>query len=258
VSRSPLAVAILAAVVLGGAYIAVQRSGVDDAAALGPTDLAALGRLDTQLAALEADVAAMAAYEGVWENELQYTRGLDRHDERLIRDSFWADAQASYGTLVEIEGLARWANDSHANSAAHQHHVTGLSLDVDGATAHEEGYILYSSDLPRDKTLDTAGVPTPGRAAAGSFATLGTGRYVNRYERRDGDWRMIVHEYVHDVSLRLEAADLCATGCIGRWDASDISYLRPLQPLAAEERRRRAEESTMPHATPAAAGRAER
>jgi hypothetical protein len=214
----------------------------------------ALAALDARFAALEADVASMATYQAIWENELEYTRGLDRHDETLERAAFWPDAAISYATLVPYEELAPWANASHANSAAHQHHVTGLTLDVDDATAHEEGYILYSSDMARDKSFDTAGAPTPGRTPAGSQATLGTGRYVNRYERRNGDWRMIVHEYVHDISMRLEAVDLCAHGCLGRWDSSDISYARPLEPLTADERRARAEQSMTPHATASAAG----
>jgi hypothetical protein len=48
--------------------------------------------------------------------------------------------------------------------------------------------------------------------------------------------------------------DLCADGCLGRWDGSDISYVRPLEPLTVEERRARAEESKTPRATPNAAG----
>ena len=214
----------------------------------------ALAALDARLAALEADVASMSTYQSIWENELEYTRGLDRHDEALERAVFWPDAAISYATLVPYDELAAWANASHANSAAHQHHVTGLTLDVDGATAHEEGYIFFSSDMARDRSLDTPGEPTPGRVVAGSLATFGTGRYVNRYERRGGDWRMIVHEYVHDISVRLPAVDLCAVGCIGRWDSSDISYLRPLQPLTADERRARAERSKTPHAASNATG----
>lgn len=241
----PLA-AIVLALVAAGAYFALGSRSADDSLSATAAGLEALRRLDEQLARLEADVASMAVYEGIWANELKYTRGLDRHDEALIRDSFWTDAQVSYGTLVAIEELAPWANDSHAGSAAHQHHVTGLSLDVEGDTAHEEGDILFSSDMQRDRSLDTMGVPTPGRAVAGSLATLGTGRYVNRYERRNGEWRLLVHEYVHDVSLKLEAVDLCATGCIGRWDKSDISYARPLQPLPAEGRARLTAESTRP------------
>jgi SnoaL-like domain len=243
--------AIAATVLIVGAAV-YWSSGARRAPSSGarPADLAALRDLDAKLAALEADVASMATYQAIWENELEYTRGLDRHDEALERGVFWPDAGISYGTAVPYEELPSWANASHANSAAHQHHVTGLTLDVDGATAHEEGYILFSSDMPRDKSRDTPGAPTPGRVVPGAMATLGTGRYVDRYERRDGDWRLIVHEYVNDISMRLQAVDLCATACVGRWDRSDISYKRPLQPVTTEERTNRAEQSKTPHAAP--------
>lgn len=245
-------IAVLVLLAIAGAYSLVRERPATDPAS--PEGLEALAALDARLAAFEADVADMSTYQAISENELEYTRGLDRHDEALERAVFWPDAAISYGNRVAYEELASWANASHANSAAHQHHVTGLTLDVDGAIAHEEGYILYSSDVQRDRSHDTPGTPTPGRVVAGSFATLGTGRYVNRYERRDGDWRMIVHEYVHDISIRLAAVDLCADGCLGRWDSSDISYLRPLEPLTTEERRARAEASKTPHAMPNAAG----
>jgi hypothetical protein len=241
----------------GVAVVLAVCAGCDRPAATDATAAAAsLEALDTQLAALEADVEVLATYEAIFENELEYTRGLDRHDETLENAVFWREAAISYGTLVPFDELAAWANASHANSAAHQHHVTGLTLDVGGDTAHEEGYIVYSSDMQRDKSHDRVGVPTPGRVVPGSYATLGTGRYVNRYERRGDDWRMIVHEYMHDISMRLEAVDLCATGCIGRWDRTDISYLRPLAPLTVEERQTRAEQSKTPQATPDAAGEA--
>lgn len=243
-SRAPIVAAVL--LLAGGAtYVLLgeRQTGNDEAA-----DLAALRALDVQLAALEADVADVSTYQTIWESELRYTRGLDRHDLDLERAVFWPDAAISYSTLVNLADIDTWANVAHANGAGHQHHVTGLTLDVDGDAIHEEGYILYSSDARRDKALDTPGKATPGRIVPGAYATLGTGRYVNRYERRNGDWRMIVHEYVHDISMRLEAVDLCATGCLGRWDRTDISYLRPLQPLTPAERQARAEQSKTPHA----------
>jgi hypothetical protein len=244
VSRRSLVVLGLTVAAVAGYLSSVDRSRSDDTA-----DLELLASLEARLGEIESQLMHVADYRAVLDNELQYTRGLDRHDEGLINASFWADAQASYGTLVSMDELAVWANESHAASAAHQHHVTTLTLDVDRDTAHEEGYILYSSDARRDTSFDSEGVPTPGRVVAGSFATLGTGRYVNRYERRDGEWRMIVHEYVHDISMPLEAVDLCARGCLGRWDSSDISYLRPLRPLSRRERAQRAEQGTMPRAT---------
>lgn len=212
------------------------------------SNLATLRSIEARVAELESDLQQVADHRAIVDNELQYTRGLDRHDDELINNSFWPDARVSYGTLIDTDELARWANEAHAEYAAHQHHVTGLSTDIDGETAHDEGYILYSSDLERDTSLDAEGVPTPGRVVDGSFATLGSGRYVNRYEHRNGEWRMVVHEYVHDIGMRLEAVDICALGCLGRWDESDISYERPLEPLSLEERRARAERGMTPRA----------
>jgi hypothetical protein len=220
-----------------------SAGNADEASA---ADLAALSALEARIVELEADLQPQATYLGILDNELQYTRGLDRHDEDLISTVFWPDARVSYGALVSMDEMAAWANAGHAENAAHQHHVTGLTLDIDGDTAHEEGYIFFSSDMERDTSFDTVGTPTPGRAASGSLTTFGTGRYVNRYERRDGEWRMIVHEYVHDISLMLEPVDLCATACLGRWDRTDISYMRPLRALSVDEREQRADASRQP------------
>lgn len=200
-----------------------------------------LQEIESELSSMESAVSIMTAHEAILENEIEYDRGLDRHDESLVRNIFWPDAALSYGSRVTIADLPAWANASHANRAAIQHHVTTLNVDLDGDTAHVEGYIVFSSDMPRDTSFDSPGAPTPGRARVPSITTLSTGRYINRYERRDGDWRISVHDYVHELGAQLETVDLCAIGCLGRWDQTDLSYLRPLQPLSVEERRQRAE-----------------
>lgn len=209
---------------------------------------AALADLDKQLAALESSVRTIADDRAILANELRYTRGLDRHDEKLIDAAYWPDAIVTYGRVIKLDELGPWANDLHAGRAAHQHHVTAINLDIDGSTAHEEGYILFSADTQRDTSFDTQGTPSPGRVLKGTKATLGSGRYMNRYERRDGEWKMVVHEYVNDLSIRFDPVDLCATACLGRWDATDISYLRPLQSLTEEERGQRSERGRKPTA----------
>jgi hypothetical protein len=234
------------AAVCAALLVASCSSGSGDGTEAG-ADNAALPEIAAQLSAMESALEKLSTDREILENELRYTRGLDRHDDPMIRDAYWPEAAVSYGTLRPVEGLAEWANETHAKRAGHQHHVTSLTLDVDGDTAHEEGYILFSADLIRDTSFDTPGTPTPGRLLAGSKATLGTGRYINRYERRNGMWKMVAHEYVHDLSVRLEPLDLCATSCLARWDSTDISYLRPLQPLSVEVRRQRAELGKKPH-----------
>jgi len=241
VARAGIAAVGVVAAVCMSACSSGGSAGTADSEDVVPADLVA------QLTRMEAALEKIGTHEAILENELRYTRGLDRHDEALIRDAYWSDAAVTYGVRRPVSELGPWANETHAKRAAHQHHVTGLTLDVAGDTAHEEGYILFSADLIRDTRFDTRGAPTPGRVTAGSLATLGTGRYVNRYERRDGQWKMIVHEYVHDSSVRFEPVDLCAVSCLGRWDSTDISYLRPLQPLPVEVRRQRAELGKKPH-----------
>jgi outer membrane murein-binding lipoprotein Lpp len=211
-------------------------------------DAATLASLDAQIAGLESDVKQVADDSAILQNELKYTRGLDRHDEKLTRDAYWPDAVITYGNVVPVDEIGSWANSVHSKRAAHQHHVTGLTLDVEGDTAHEEGYILFTADVQRDTRFDTNGVPSPGRVLKGTKATLGTGRYINRYERRDGQWKMAVHEYVHDLSVSFEPVDLCATACLGRWDTSDLSYQRPLQALSDTDRRQRIERGKKPTA----------
>jgi hypothetical protein len=226
------------------AYVLVANSR----GARSGADAAAIAELEAAIGSVERDIAALSDHDAIVANEHEYDRGLDRHDEALMSKMFWPDAALMYGPRVPVAELPTWANDIHSQSAAHKHHVTTPWLDFDGDQAHAEVGLLFASNVPRDKAFDTFGDPTPGRVVRGAVATLGSGRYINRYERRGGDWRVAVHEYVQDVSVVLEAVDVCARSCIARWDASDISYLRPLRPLSADERLERTEQGMAPRA----------
>jgi hypothetical protein len=60
---------------------------------------------------------------------------------------------------------------------------------------------------------------------------LGGGRYVDRLERRDGEWRIAARELVLDWTARADAAVYAdvATYSQGRWDRDDLSYRRPFE-----------------------------
>lgn len=242
--RVPPLRALLA--VLGAMPLVVACDGREKSDA----DATALASLSAQLAMLESDTKQVADDGAILRNELKYTRGLDRHEEALARDAFWPDATISYGSVIPVTDIGTWANSVHSKRAAHQHHVTSLTLDYSGTTAHEEGNILFTADVQRDTRFDTNGIPSPGRVLPRSKATLGTGRYINRYEERDGQWKMVVHEYVHDLSVSFEPVDLCVKACLGRWDTSDLSYERPLRPLSDGDRRQRVERGKKPTQEP--------
>lgn len=148
----------------------------------------------------------------------RYTRGLDRHDPVLIASAFWPDAQITYGAVFTSprDEYAQWAiaDDAIRFSTAHLHNITQQTIDIQGDTAHVESYLLAVEERP-DQT-----------------SQLTAGRYIDRLERRNGEWRIVVREFVLDSKAKLDASiftpdKTCQPSC-GTWDKADLSYARPL------------------------------
>ena len=103
---------------------------------------------------------------------LRYTRGVDRHDTELMRSAYHADAVDEHGVASgDPVSFCDWAIGYHAEGQ-HQHHhaITNTSLDLDGDIAHGETYYMFWAD-------NRVGPPT-----------LSFGRYIDRFEKRDGRW----------------------------------------------------------------------
>jgi hypothetical protein len=198
---------------------------------------ASIAGLQARLADLDPQVRHLKDRRDIFDVSKRYTRGADRHDKDLVRSAFWPEATISFGTPMSREEYVEWEEGVLAGYAAHQHHVTGQTVEVDADTAHVESYVIYFL-VPRDRTADEVGPATLGRAATTEKTHLGSGRYVERWERRGGEWKILVREYVEDLSLKGETEDLCTDGrCLGSWDKSDLSYIRPLQHVTPEQRR---------------------
>jgi hypothetical protein len=103
--------------------------------------------------------------------------------------------------------------------------------------------------VPRDTSKDTPGTPvTPGRAFTSKDTQLGSGRYIERWEKRNGEWKILVRAYAHDLNVFGKTDDYCGRRpCITRWDKQDLSYVRPLEPLTAEQRAALAESNKQTH-----------
>jgi hypothetical protein len=94
------------------------------------------------------------------------------------------------------------------------------SIDIDGDVAHAETYYLC--------------VVCPQEA---SVESMYGGRYIDRFERRDGRWRIAVRVVIGEWSTtveRPEGTDLSIVlGHLASRDRRDVSYERPLQPRPA-------------------------
>jgi hypothetical protein len=201
---------------------------------------ASIASLETRLADLDPQVQYLKDRRDIFDAAKRYTRGADRHDKELVAGAFWPEATISFGTPMSRDAYVDWEEGMLAGYAAHQHHITGQTVEIDGDTAHVESYLVYFL-VPRDRSADVAGAATPGRAATSEKTRLGSGRYIERWERRDGEWKILVREYVEDLALLGDTVDLCTAGrCLGSWDRGDLSYVRPLEHQTPEQREARA------------------
>jgi ketosteroid isomerase-like protein len=150
----------------------------------------------------------------------RYCRGVDRFDTDLIASVFHPDAHDDHG--VAYQGLGpgiaeniREIQDEKQWSAT-QHHITNALIDLDGDTAHVETYLLVSLRRRDGSGVDCAGA-----------------RNVDRFERRDGEWRIAARVWVWEwsgvISSPPEVASVSDGFVNGARDSSDVSYQRPLE-----------------------------
>jgi hypothetical protein len=177
-----------------------------------------------QIAALEARIARLEERQLYMDDRLairdclwRYCRGLDRHDRELEASAFWPDGQVNYGHTFSgsLAEFVAWANQGHDFFFdMHQHHLTNITVDFDGDRAHVESYVINMMRR-KDGLLDTGGA-----------------RYIDLFEKRDGEWRILIREFLPDVRTQGPATvnnlGQPPSGP-GRWDRDDLSYQRPLQ-----------------------------
>ena len=142
----------------------------------------------------------------------RYCLGVDRHDTALIASAFHPDAIDEHGPFTDgPQGLAAWANDFHSEHfVAHTHNITSHGCEIEGDTAHAQSYCLYGL-----------------RRKDGQSVAMGCARYVDRLERRAGQWRIALRrtfiEWRGDMPAHMPAGYPQGT-----WDRTDASYQRPL------------------------------
>lgn len=149
----------------------------------------------------------------------RFSRGIDRFDRDLFLSSFHPDAVIAAGEFVGGPAdLYDWASAMHEKGQiATLHNLLNNTCDITGDTAHSETYYLFAA-RNRDESNWIAG-----------------GRYFDRLERRDDQWRITLRTNVIEWSgmvptLPIPFAEVPGIHANGspRRDATDPSYQRPL------------------------------
>src|SRR5947209_16545692 len=175
--------------------------------------------MDVDLDALRKDVGYLMNRSAIADVIARHARGCDRHDAELISATYHADGADEHGNVLNLGAeYGDWANRTHsATSQVHTHNVTTHNCDIDGDSAHAESYVIVVL-----LGLD------------GRTAQFISGRYIDRLERRDGQWRIAVRRstveamFLADASV-LQSSFFKDTGSpVGTRDRRDLSYQRPL------------------------------
>jgi uncharacterized protein (TIGR02246 family) len=107
----------------------------------------------------------------------RYARGIDRLDMELVRSCYWPDATDVHGTFTgSRDGFIAWVEPLLQRHTMTMHHLAEVLVDLHGDSAAVETYgVAYHSGEPSGDLR--------WNYAAGF-------RYADRFERRDGAWRI--------------------------------------------------------------------
>ena len=152
---------------------------------------------------------------------IRYCRGVDRLDWELAESAYFPDAIDNRGAITacpaDYLALSRKKIEPCLWTS---HNSSNIAIDMDGDIAQTEGYVMTFVGSPD-----------------GNDVTIGGARYISKFERRDGEWRLIRQETAMDYRFTTPVEILPPGALRGRRDKTDRSYDRPLE-LTEEARAR--------------------
>lgn len=129
---------------------------------------------------------AYLAKQEIYELCCRYMRGLDRLDQQLMLDQFWADGWCEFGFHNSSPtAFIEFAMSALKEHAANQHLIGNALIDVEGDEAFGEIYFQAYHKVPTEDGYDDLII---------------AGRYLDRYERRQDTWKFAYRSEVVDWS----------------------------------------------------------
>lgn len=150
--------------------------------------------------------------QAITERIHDYARAMDRMDAPLGKECFCSEARVDYGAQI-FQGTAHDFVDmcmkAHAGFQVHSHQISNVRIWLDGPQrARSEAYA--------DVTLrrrDEAGT---------TYDIRNLGRYVDEWDKRDGEWRIAKRVFLLDFDQVGPSRSSLQT--TGKRDRSDPSY----------------------------------
>jgi hypothetical protein len=171
---------------------------------------------------MEAKLREMIDRHEIWQVMQRYARGLDRFDIALVRSCYFDDCIEDHSQYVgRPDDFIDWANGIAAAYQSTQHAIMNHYCELDGDDAYAETYYHFTA------------------VAADQQHFMSVGRYVDHFQRRNGEWRIanrvtivegtfdVAHwRYAHLQPPPYGPGEIFPASR----DKTDVSYQRPLRP----------------------------
>ena len=156
----------------------------------------------------------------------RWCRGVDRLDEEAMRDAFHPDATDNHGHYRgDVEGLIAWIRTRHATIPFAMHTITNIIIEfAEADTAVVESQCMTAQHYP-SATEATVKLFNAGKVGR-PMDMIGFARYVDRFERRAGQWKIAERTVVYDSQIVTESPGAPAMTGVenGRRDRTDFIY----------------------------------
>lgn len=162
----------------------------------------------------------------------KWCRAIDRLDYEGMRAAFHSDATDTHGPYVGgVDGLVEWVRERHKSIPFSSHQVSNILIEFAAPDlALVETYIRTLQRYPADAKASLAQLSggQAGKPGVG-IDLLSSSRYVDRFDRRNGEWRIARRTLIQDWKQLIEVAENAPKPrpdwLVGRRDKQDFIYL---------------------------------
>lgn len=142
----------------------------------------------------------LAARASISDALARYCHGIDRCDAETLASAYWPEAIDDHGSgpVPVAEFIDRVIPALKAMTAT-MHAISNMMIEIDG-------------DRARVETYCTAYHQIPGEDGRARVEMVVGGRYLDRFERRGKDWRIIERVYVMDWNRNAPSSQELAGG----------------------------------------------
>ena len=158
----------------------------------------------------------IVARQQIYDALIRYCRGVDRLDKDIMLSAYHPGANDNHGGFNgPVEKFVEWVFTNHKGKIEACTHLVGnVLIEVDGNVAYAESYIMaYHRKKVEGATCDLSG----------------WGRCVDRFELRNGEWRIADRVVMYDKG-RMDPVSVEWGGAMtqdlvrGARDRTDHSY----------------------------------